>query len=92
MKCPDCTLLYYKYSQRHKQLGDDFPYYARKNPDSEEHWYTDLRMGRNTLVKNLKTAMERSGVDTKACKIGSTSARKSMIHAGTDAQVPGHTF
>ena len=96
--CPVRTLLYYKHRKTPKQLGDDFPYFlgvknsARKNPDGEEHWYTDLRMGRNTLAKNLKTAMERSGVDTKACKISSTSARKSMMQAGADAQVPGHTL
>ena len=93
--CPVRTLFEYHNRKNDSQKGPDCWFFlgvnhqARRQPQLHPIWFVNCRMGRNTLQENLKKAMEKIGVNVENEHITATSARKQMIQAGADGEVPG---
>ena len=62
---------------------------AEANPEDEPYWYTNNRMGINTISKLFKEVCEKVGLNPLKDKISATSIRKGMVQNGVEADVPG---
>ena len=93
--CPVRTILYFQEKKTEKQLHPDFPFFltakqaAEKFPEKERYWYSDQRMGINTISQLFKNAFIKAGVDTGSDRITGTSCRKTLVQAGAESLVPG---
>ena len=57
------------YFQKRRQRSSYIHYFlttkhaAQKFPDKERHWYSDLKMGINTISQLFKNALMKAGVE-----------------------------
>ena len=93
--CPIRTLDFFQSKKTEHQLGPKQPFLltikpkAEANPDKERYWFTNNRMGVNTIAKLYSSAFSEMGINTKNLKISATSTRKQLIQSGAEAGVPG---
>ena len=62
---------------------------ALEAPGQHEYWYTQGRMGMHKIGQLVPNAFAEVGIDVKAERYTTTSARKTMIQAGVESGVPG---
>ena len=88
-------ILEYESKKTEDQKDPEKPFFltvkqaAQNNPEGERYWYTNGRMGINTLSQLFKSAFVKANIDTGAAKILGTSGRKTMAQSGADSLVPG---
>ena len=93
--CPVRNMLEFQRRKTQFQRSPDFPLLltvkasAEKNPGKEVFWYTNGRMGVNTIAKLFKLACEKVGFDPLKEKVSSTSCRKGLVQSGVESNVPG---
>ena len=84
--CPVGNILFYQNKKTPKQLNPDMPFLlcTRKFGMwnlSEEFWFQDIRMGKESIQKLFKNALVSAGVDITGQKITPMSARKARIES-----------
>ena len=92
--CPVRTLLEFRRRKTTIQNLPDKPYMlglkqsAVKNPERENFWFNNMRMGEHTIGKLLPLAFAQVGIDVKMEHYSNTSARKTLMEGGMESGVP----
>ena len=77
-------LLYQKMKTPYPQLEPEHPFLLNpvrtENPTSNQKWFDNLRLGRNSLVRVFKVAFLEAGIDLSSKKISLSSARKTRLN------------
>ena len=93
--CPVRTFMEFKRRKTALQNHPEKPFFcgvkasAEKNPENEEFWYINVRMGTHAIGKLLSNVFEAVGIDVKLEHYSNTSARKTLMEGGIEAGVPG---
>ena len=92
--CPVRTFLEFRRRKTSLQNEEGKPFMwgikpsAERNPEVQNFWYCNTRMGTHAIAKLLPNAFKAVGVDVKQEHYHATSARKTMMEGGVEAGVP----
>ena len=92
--CPVRTIMEFvrRKTPQQNQAGKPFLWgvkqSAEQDPEKQQFWYTNTRMGTHAIAKLLPNTFKAVGVDVKLEHYTATSARKTMMEGGIEAGVP----